>query len=215
MNFTAATCELLLRSLLAHLGRTEAFQCASEAAGYMQRLSAPLSESVFAEYLELVLVCSEHPSGDISSLASESGGKEGRMRLLDQYLLRSLCAEPTADELHLSRASSLLAQLTDNNSCGSIQPAVYRDYVRLACKSGGGDDVSRAISMLETACSDRSLLESIGAGPWNHILDTLATSTSTREDIPRVVVLFQTMRGLNVSVDEGTYQLPDDDFVYA
>ena len=146
------------------------------------------------------------PSGDISALASESGGKEGRRRLLDQYLLRSLCAEPTADELHLSRASSLLAQLTDNNCRGSIQPAVYRDYVRLVCKSGGGEDVSRAISMLETACADRSLMESIGAGPWNRILDTLATNTSTREDIPRVVALFQTMRGLNVSVDEWTYQ---------
>ena len=60
MNFTAATCELLLRTLLAHLDRTEAFQCASEAAEYMQRLSVPLPDSVFAEYLELVLACSEH-----------------------------------------------------------------------------------------------------------------------------------------------------------
>ena len=205
-DLTAYTCEILLDSLIQHLEKNEAFDRASEVVEYMRRLSIPIPDSVFEKYLELVLACSENSTEVISSLAKEFRGMETRLHLLDQYLLRSLCVAPVADASRLSFASSLLTQLTVYGSWSAIQPAVYRDYIRVMCSSGSKDDVSGALSVLEQACIDRSLMESIGADPWNHILDTLARNTSKREDISQVMSVFLTMRTLNAPVDESTYQ---------
>lgn len=205
-NLTSSTCELLMSSLLQHLGDDEAVEGISQVVSYLKESSLPISDAVWTAYLELVLKCSPNPLETIDSYLEECSEPAERRRLLEQFLIRALCQLPGLNGQRLSRASSLFSQLVSNASRISVLPAVYVDFTRAVCERGTTEDVSGVLEMLKQASCSSDLVMSIGVQPWNAVLETLIRNTSEGNSVLQLIDIFQIIKDRNVPADEHTYQ---------